>query len=91
MNSFHGRLDRWASPRGLIGTATKGIVIAVRARTKAQWAQTDAAINPDNSGGPLIDREGRVIGVCNWKLSGGGTEGLGFAVGAESLRRILIP
>ena len=39
----------------------------------------------------LIDRDGPVIGVCDWKLSGGGTEGLGFAVGAESIRKILKP
>ncbi len=79
------------SPRGLTGTVTKGIVSAVRAGRLAQWVQTDAAINPGNSGGPLIDRDGRVIGVCDWKLSGGGTEGLAFAVGAESIRKILNP
>jgi hypothetical protein len=41
---------------------------------------------------PVADRrEGRVIGVCDWKPAGGGNEGLGFAVGAESIRKILNP
>ena len=45
-------------------TVTRGIVSAVRTdATGAKWIQTDAPINPGSSGGPLLDRSGRVIGV----------------------------
>jgi len=60
------------SPYGLEGTVTSGVVSAVR----PQLIQTDAAANPGNSGGPAVDRHGRVVGVL---VSGGG-ENLNFAV-----------
>ena len=47
------------SPYGLDGTVTTGVVSRVSRRT----IQTDAAANPGNSGGPAIDREGRIVGV----------------------------
>lgn len=52
--------------------------------------QTDAAINPGNSGGPLIDLSGRLVGVSSAKMAftaqGVPTQGLGFAVPAETVR-----
>ncbi|HEX4931157.1 MAG TPA: S1C family serine protease [Gaiellaceae bacterium] len=60
------------SPYGLAGTVTSGVVSAVR----PNLIQTDAAANPGNSGGPAVDRHGRVVGVL---VSGGG-ENLNFAV-----------
>ena len=52
--------------------------------------QTDAAINPGNSGGPLIDISGRLVGVSSAKMAftpqGVPTQGLGFAVPAETVR-----
>jgi S1-C subfamily serine protease len=60
------------SPYGLAGTVTTGIV----SRVDAHWIQTDAAANPGNSGGPAIDRDGRVVGIL---LRGGG-ENINFAV-----------
>jgi S1-C subfamily serine protease len=50
--------------------------------------QTDAAINHGNSGGPLIDARGRVIGINSQiKSTGGGGEGVGFAVPVDTVRR----
>jgi S1-C subfamily serine protease len=79
------------SPQGLSGTVTKGIVSAVRKAKGRQLVQTDTAINRGNSGGPLIDRSGQIIGVCDFKLVGSSDEGLGFAVGPETIRQILNP
>lgn len=65
------------SPFGLDGTVTSGVVSAVRPKL----IQTDAAANPGNSGGPAVDRHGRVVGVL---VSGGG-ENLNFAVPIQQL------
>ena len=52
--------------------------------------QTDAAINSGNSGGPLIDREGRAIGINTAIASAsGGSDGVGFAVPIDQARQIL--
>lgn len=64
----------------LESTVTRGIVSAIRGTDQLTLIQTDAAINPGNSGGPLIDRNGNVIGITTLKLTGGGSESLGFAV-----------
>ncbi len=50
--------------------------------------QTDAAINRGNSGGPLLDSEGRVVGINTLKFSGQGVEGLGFAIPSKIARPI---
>jgi S1-C subfamily serine protease len=55
--------------------------------------QTDAAINPGNSGGPLIDLSGRLVGVSSAKMAftpqGVPTQGLGFAIPADTVRTIV--
>jgi S1-C subfamily serine protease len=63
------------SPYGLGGTVTTGIVSRVTRKT----VQTDAAANPGNSGGPAVDRKGRLVGVL---VSGGG-ENINFAIRIE--------
>ena len=68
----------YGSPQGLQGTATVGIISALR----PGWVQTDAQVNQGNSGGPLVDRDGRVITSLGF-VSGG--SGLGFAVDARKL------
>jgi S1-C subfamily serine protease len=62
------------SPFGLEGTVTQGII----SNTYSDRVQTDAAVNPGNSGGPLLNRSGKVIGVNTAKLKG--SEGLNFAI-----------
>ena len=52
--------------------------------------QTDAAINHGNSGGPLLDENGRVLGINSQiQSTGGGGEGVGFAVPVDAVRRSL--
>jgi S1-C subfamily serine protease len=52
--------------------------------------QTDAAINHGNSGGPLVDAQGRVIGInAQIQTTGGGGEGVGFAIPVDTVRRSL--
>src|SRR3712207_2866688 len=52
--------------------------------------QTDAAINRGNSGGPLVDARGEVLGINSQiRSSGGGSEGVGFAVPVDTVRRVL--
>jgi S1-C subfamily serine protease len=60
------------SPFGLSGTVTTGVV----SRVTSKVVQTDAAANPGNSGGPAVDKQGRVVGVL---VSGGG-ENINFAI-----------
>jgi S1-C subfamily serine protease len=69
------------SPYGLSGTVTTGVV----SRVTRRMIQTDAAANPGNSGGPALDRKGRVVGVL---LAGGG-ENINFAVRIERACRVL--
>ncbi|NCO11806.1 trypsin-like serine protease [Candidatus Pacearchaeota archaeon] len=75
------------NPLGLSFTVTEGIVSAVDREgpngLKA-YVQTDVTLNPGNSGGPLIDKEGKVIGVNNFKI--GGAESLGFALESDVVR-----
>jgi len=70
-------------PVGLGWTITRGIVSAVRRAGEVaptQIIQTDAAISPGNSGGPLLDRHGHLVGVVVSKLAGPGIESVGFAI-----------
>ncbi|HEU0139710.1 MAG TPA: trypsin-like peptidase domain-containing protein [Bryobacteraceae bacterium] len=77
------------SPRGLNGTVTAGVISAIRddASTGFKIIQTDAAANPGNSGGPLINVRGQVIAVVTSKLRA--SEGLNFAVPVNYVRGLL--
>ena len=72
------------NPLGLERTVTTGVVSAVNRSPRGfgldGLIQTDAAISPGNSGGPLLDSRGRVIGINTAVIVGAGAEGLGFAV-----------
>src|SRR4051812_40764714 len=85
------------SPFGLEETVTSGIVSALhRDMTSpngfaiANSIQTDAAINHGNSGGPLLDSNGHVIGVnTQIKSDSGGNEGVGFAVPSQTIKAVV--
>jgi S1-C subfamily serine protease len=72
----------------LQNTVTRGIVSAVRNAGGVILIQTDAAINRGNSGGPLIDRSGRVIGITTLKMAAN-SESLGFAVAIDHAGSLL--
>lgn len=63
-------------------SVSKGIVSAVRSFEDHELIQTDSAISPGNSGGPLVGIGGRLVGVVSFKAVAKGVEGLGFAVPA---------
>ena len=82
------------NPFGLGGTVTSGIVSArgrnIRSGPYDDYLQVDAAINRGNSGGPLFDHEGRVVGVNTAIYSpNGGNIGLGFAIPSNQARKIV--
>ena len=72
-------------------TVTTGIISAVRyERSKQAWVvQSDAALNPGNSGGPMLSTDGTILGINTYKIdqsnSGRDAEGLGFAVSIETV------
>lgn len=73
------------SPLGLGGTVTSGIVSAFRKEAGVTVLQFSAPISPGNSGGPVIDEHGHVVGVAVSKMVGEGAEGIGFAVPIDRL------
>ena len=91
------------NPFGLNWTLTTGIVSALNRQITAPDGsaiagaiQTDAALNPGNSGGPLLDSAGAVIGVNSQILSStssgggqGGSQGVGFAISTATIRAFL--
>ncbi len=83
------------SPFGLKGTATMGIVGAmmrsgVGYETYESFIQIDAAVNSGNSGGPLVDQHGGLIGINTAILSPmGGNVGIGFSIPSNMARRIM--
>jgi putative serine protease PepD len=84
------------SPFGLAGSVTTGIVSALDRTIEAPNGyaidgaiQTDAAINHGNSGGPLLDASGKVIGVNSQIASeSGGNDGVGFAVAVDTVKKV---
>ena len=78
------------NPVNMTSTVTTGIISAVNRKITDSdgktytCIQTDAAINSGNSGGALVNSEGKVIGINTLKLSGTGIEGIGFAIPINS-------
>jgi serine protease Do len=84
----------WAmgSPYGLDQTVTQGIVSAKHRAGKVgtpfqDFLQTDAAVNPGNSGGPLVNTSGKVVGI-NTAIVGDNYQGISFAIPSSVVRRV---
>jgi serine protease Do len=100
-DSSAARVGDWVlafgSPFGLARTVTAGIISQVGRETPTamsrpfqRFIQTDAAINRGNSGGPLIDMNGEVVGVNSQiATSTGDYNGIGFALPANEARRVI--
>ncbi|MFO1186654.1 MAG: DegQ family serine endoprotease [Alphaproteobacteria bacterium] len=97
-NSDQARVGDWVvaigNPFGFGGSVTAGIISAfnrdIGAGQYDDFIQTDAAINRGNSGGPLFDLDGEVIGINSAIISpSGGSIGLGFAIPANSAKRVI--
>jgi putative serine protease PepD len=96
-------VDAIGNPYGLDWTLTTGVVSALDRQIKAPDGatisgaiQTDASLNPGNSGGPLIDAAGEVIGINSQIISGsssstaeGGSAGVGFAIASNTVESFL--
>ncbi|MES1973704.1 MAG: Do family serine endopeptidase [Pseudomonadota bacterium] len=98
-DSTRARVGDWVvaigNPFGLGSTVTAGIVSALHRVTGQggaydRFIQTDASINQGNSGGPMFDLNGNVIGINSQILSPtGGNVGIGFAIPAEEAKPII--
>jgi serine protease Do len=82
----------FGNPMALENSVSMGVISSaerqVRSDDPAVYIQTDAPINPGNSGGPLVDAQGRLAGINTFILSqSGGSEGIGFAIPANVVKR----
>ena len=85
------------NPFGLEGTMTRGIISAIRpvrspvGNTIEDAIQTDASVNPGNSGGPLLNSRGEVIGITTMIASNGADQssGIGFAIPINTDKAVL--
>lgn len=81
-----GEQLRWTMTNGIISAINRDMVYNGHSMT---LLQTNAAINEGNSGGPLINMYGQVIGITNMKALSTGVEGIGFAIPTASIRPIV--
>lgn len=74
----------WTVTRGILSGKDRIVTVNANNSSTTDWVmnvlQTDAAINSGNSGGPLANSNGEVIGITNMKLVSDGVEGMGFAI-----------
>ena len=96
-NSDNSRIGDWViaigNPFGLGGTVTAGIISArnrsIGLSRYEDFIQTDASINQGNSGGPLFNMAGEVIGINTAILGQSGSIGIGFAIPSNSAQRVI--
>ncbi len=85
-----GKVIALGNPKGLDFTVTEGIVSAVNRKvgnSPIGYIQIDVPLNPGNSGGPLVNTQGKIIGINNLKL--GGLESLGFAIPSNTVKDVV--
>jgi len=76
------------NPLGLSFTVTEGIISGLNREgpnNLPEYVQTDVSLNPGNSGGPLINIKGKVVGINNFKI--GGAESLGFSLESNTVKK----
>ena len=75
----------------LRNSATKGIISGINRSVDGEYRfiQSDAAINGGNSGGPLVNMDGKVIGINSTKYEGYGVEGLNFSIPIDTVKYVL--
>jgi S1-C subfamily serine protease len=91
------RVYALGNPFGLSGTMTRGIISAIRSirgpggNPIEDAIQTDAAVNPGNSGGPLLNSRGEVIGITTLIANNGADQssGIGFAIPINTAKQVL--
>ena len=96
-DSDKARIGDWViaigNPFGLGGTVTSGIISArnrsIGLTRYEDYIQTDASINSGNSGGPLFDMNGDVIGINTAILGQGGSIGIGFSIPSNSAKKVI--
>ena len=96
-DSDKARIGDWViaigNPFGLGGTVTSGIISArnrsIGLSRYEDYIQTDASINQGNSGGPLFDMNGNVIGINTAILGQSGSIGIGFSIPSNSAKKII--
>jgi len=96
-DSDKARIGDWViaigNPFGLGGTVTSGIISArnrsIGLSRYEDYIQTDASINSGNSGGPLFDMKGDVIGINTAILGKGGSIGIGFSIPSNSAKKVV--
>ena len=96
-DSDKARIGDWViaigNPFGLGGTVTAGIISArnrsIGLSRYEDYIQTDASINSGNSGGPLFDMNGNVIGINTAILGKGGSIGIGFSIPSNSAKKVV--
>jgi serine protease Do len=96
-NSDNARIGDWViaigNPFGLGGTVTSGIISArnrsIGLSRYEDYIQTDASINQGNSGGPLFDMEGNVIGINTAIFGQSGSIGIGFSIPSNSAKKVV--
>ena len=96
-DSDKARIGDWViaigNPLGLSGTVTSGIISArnrnIGLSRYEDYIQTDASINVGNSGGPLFNMEGDVIGINTAILGREGNIGIGFAIPSNSAKKVI--
>jgi serine protease Do len=96
-DSDKARIGDWVmaigNPFGLGGTVTAGIISArnrsIGLSRYEDYIQTDASINQGNSGGPLFDMDGNVIGINTAILGQSGSIGIGFSIPSNSAKKVI--